>query len=115
MSELQEFLAWQNEPDRKRRLEEGMRMGEFIKRVDGVVVCKTCGGNCGQCGVTSTVGNVAFSLDTIIESVHPKKSPDLSPFEAKISEPPLARRLTIAAALVGILSGLGACAIRLFG
>jgi hypothetical protein len=30
-------------------------------------VCDTCGGNCGQCGMTERLGNPGFSLDRIIE------------------------------------------------
>jgi hypothetical protein len=29
-------------------------------------VCDTCGGNCGQCGMTERLGNPGFSLDRII-------------------------------------------------
>lgn len=46
----------------------GLASGEFVAK-DGRVVCATCGGNCGQCGVTDTIGNVPFNFDTIVESL----------------------------------------------
>ena len=27
----------------------------IIRRKDGLLVCKTCGGNCGQCGITGRI------------------------------------------------------------
>jgi hypothetical protein len=35
--------------------------GKFIP------VCDFCGGNCGQCGITSIVGNVGFSMKRMAE------------------------------------------------
>lgn len=46
----------------------GLASGEFVAK-DGRVVCATCGGNCGQCGVTDTIGNVPFDFDTIVDSL----------------------------------------------
>ena len=46
----------------------GLASGEFAVK-DGRVVCATCGGNCGQCGVTDTIGNVPFSFSTLVDSV----------------------------------------------
>lgn len=37
--------------------------GEFI------MVCDFCGGNCGQCGNTDTLGNIPFSMDRMIEGL----------------------------------------------
>ena len=31
-------------------------------------VCDTCGGNCGQCGITGRIGNIAPSMDYLIVS-----------------------------------------------
>jgi hypothetical protein len=31
-------------------------------------ICDICGGNCGQCGMTSIVGNVGFSMQRIVTS-----------------------------------------------
>jgi len=47
----------------------GLASGDFMIR-SGRVVCSTCGGNCGQCGVTDTIGNVPFCFDTLIDSFH---------------------------------------------
>lgn len=30
-------------------------------------VCDFCGGNCGQCGLTDTIGNIPFSLDRMVK------------------------------------------------
>lgn len=37
--------------------------GKFIE------VCDFCGGNCGQCGITSRVGNVPFNMDRMVKKL----------------------------------------------
>lgn len=37
-----------------------------------IEVCDTCGGNCGQCGITDRVGNVPASFEAIIEPMRGK-------------------------------------------
>ena len=50
--------------------DEMRRLGLVWKQVDDefIQVCYTCGGNCGQCGITGRIGNVPPSLDRIIET-----------------------------------------------
>lgn len=45
-----------------------MRGTVWARTVDGGwrEICDTCGGNCGQCGMTERLGNPGFSLDRII-------------------------------------------------
>ncbi len=62
-------------PWRPKRTEE-MRRREVVWALatyqDGskswIWVCDFCGGNCGQCGMTSIVGNVGFSMQRIVTS-----------------------------------------------
>lgn len=42
----------------------------FYKREDGNVACISCGGNCGQCGNTSKLGNIGFSFNGIVNSLN---------------------------------------------
>lgn len=35
-------------------------------------VCSTCKGNCGQCGLTSIIGNVEASMDALVKSLQGK-------------------------------------------
>jgi hypothetical protein len=37
----------------------------LMRRSDGLYVCDTCGGNCGQCGYTGLVANVPASMGAI--------------------------------------------------
>lgn len=32
-----------------------------------IEVCDFCGGNCGQCGLTSRIGNVPFNFNRIVD------------------------------------------------
>lgn len=49
---------------------------KWIWRVDKwIEVCDTCGGNCGQCGITGRVGNPGFSLDEVIKTGGWDKNP----------------------------------------
>lgn len=47
----------------------GLKEGEFVLRKDGVVVCRFCGGNCGQCGHTGTLGNVPASMQVMVNNL----------------------------------------------
>lgn len=47
----------------------GLASGEYVVK-NGLVVCATCGGNCGQCGNTDTLGNIGFDFQTIVDSAH---------------------------------------------
>jgi hypothetical protein len=51
-----------------RTFEMKMRGTIWAQTVEGGwrEVCDTCGGNCGQCGMTERLGNPGFSLDRII-------------------------------------------------
>jgi len=42
----------------------------YYVRGDGKLACITCGGNCGQCGNTSKLGNIGFEMQSIINSLH---------------------------------------------
>jgi hypothetical protein len=46
-----------------------MRGTSWARTVAGTwrEVCDTCGGNCGQCGMTERLGNPGFSLDRILD------------------------------------------------
>lgn len=51
-----------------RTIEMVQRGTVWAKAADGWrEVCDTCGGNCGQCGMTERLGNPGFSLDRIIK------------------------------------------------
>lgn len=51
-------------------LTELMRMKGLVwRRIPGrwILVCDFCGGNCGQCCLTDTVGNVGFDMQRMAE------------------------------------------------
>ena len=39
------------------------------------IVCDTCGGNCGQCGLTDKLGNIQTDLGTLIQNTEMYKPP----------------------------------------
>ena len=47
----------------------GLADGSLVVK-NGVVACATCGGNCGQCGMTDTLGNIGFDFQTVVDSAH---------------------------------------------
>jgi len=51
----------------RQKIANRIASGEYVIK-DGRPVCSTCGGNCGQCGNTETLGNIGFSFDTIVNS-----------------------------------------------
>jgi hypothetical protein len=60
---------------REQKIRNRLESGQYMVR-DGIVVCSTCGGNCGQCGYTDTLGNIPFDFQFMINNVYgrPKKS-----------------------------------------
>jgi hypothetical protein len=52
-----------------RTFEMKQRGTTWARTVDGGwrEVCDTCGGNCGQCGMTERLGNPGFSFDRILD------------------------------------------------
>lgn len=44
--------------------------GYMWRRINDVwrMVCDTCGGNCGQCGITGRIGNVQLDMDHLIKA-----------------------------------------------
>lgn len=40
------------------QLPAGFDPDEYYVRPDGRIACRTCGGNCGQCGSTEKLGNI---------------------------------------------------------
>ena len=61
--------------DREERILGGLKTGELIINKNGDAVCSTCGGNCGQCGLTMTVGNIHARMEHLVDSVYRKKDP----------------------------------------
>jgi hypothetical protein len=51
------------------RIQEGLKSGEFVINKSGIVVCSTCGGNCGQCGFTGILGNPPADMQIIIDNI----------------------------------------------
>lgn len=51
------------EPEQATKLKRELQYGHVFLREDGKWACTTCGGNCGQCGMTDFYGNIGFSMD----------------------------------------------------
>lgn len=60
-------------PSLSRKLRNKLILGETYLRKDGYWACKTCGGNCGQCGDTSFYGNIGFSLQQVGDTFEGRK------------------------------------------
>lgn len=64
------FLSLFNiRPSRTERMKQSGLI--WTKNVEGkwIMVCDFCGGNCGQCGLTSIVGNVGFSMERMWNNI----------------------------------------------
>lgn len=71
MSQEERNAAWAAmtpEEQQEARVRRGLLDGEYVIR-GGTVVCSTCGGNCGQCGNTGTLGNVPFDFALLVSNV----------------------------------------------
>lgn len=62
-------MTEKNDKWRKERIKDGLERGEFVIN-KGLVVCSTCGGNCGQCGNTGILGNIGFDMNVLVKSVN---------------------------------------------
>lgn len=60
-------------PEFESRLAKGLQFGEYYIREDNKWACRTCGGNCGQCGNTNMLGNIGFSFDKLIDNLEPSE------------------------------------------
>jgi hypothetical protein len=54
-------------------LTDEMKHNDLVWRAIWVKACATCGGNCGQCGLTGKLGNVPADMDNLIRSLEKLK------------------------------------------
>lgn len=67
-----QYTSWR--PKRTERMRKLEVVWALAIMQDGskcwIWVCDFCGGNCGQCGMTSIVGNVGFSMQTMVDNLN---------------------------------------------
>lgn len=56
------------DPENASTMMHELEFGHVFLRDDGHWACTTCGGNCGQCGMTSVYGNIGFSIDHLAQT-----------------------------------------------
>jgi hypothetical protein len=49
--------------------DKGLTWAKVKDKNDFVMVCDFCGGNCGQCGMTSIIGNVPFDMQFMVDNL----------------------------------------------
>lgn len=85
------------EPDQRDRMVRHLENGDIMRRNNGQWVCTTCGGNCGQCGMTDFIGNPGFSFDRIVAGLNP---PGKKPVDQEAAFPTL-RKNKLGLAIIG--------------
>lgn len=102
--------------DQGGRMVRHLEQGAIMRRDNGQWVCTTCGGNCGQCGMTDFIGNVGFSFDRIVAGLNQPGNKPVDQ-EARMADHRYNKNtvkiilgwLAVAAAFVFIASMLGGC------